>query len=361
MKKAQSWTIDFGAGLLIFLLALSLSYGVFMNVIDDQSYGTLQNDAYRLADMLVGSGYPELWDSSDIIRPGLLSDDRLSIRKLELLTSLSNNELKDYFAVKNFAFFIVDDGVNYTDSIVNFTSIKNNCFIGDPLSVTVNDFISYKRIAHYGTGSELNNFVNTYGDLYTNFSSLYSKRYFYDIIIFEDPIFINELSANLSIDQLNTQLEEIASLGTTLIFTGNLSVPLLGVSINLTNITSSSNKSIINHDALFNLNVSDEINFTKTYDLSVDSFVTHSKMIAEDNSIFYWQYKDSKVYYFSDVSGSYGALNFKDVIIAGLTNELIKGNYLCTFNGLQKDNLVMVERLLPFKGSVKKLFIYVWD
>lgn len=351
--KGQSWTLDFAVGLLIFLLSLGVVYGLFLNNTNESKYSQLQADAYHISDLIMSPGYPETWDGTDIIRAGLLFDQRLSNRKLELLTTFSNNELKNYFNTdKNFAFFIKD--INGT-----IIPINNECYVGSELPTLISNRTSKKRLAYFrDSKNDLQSFVSTNdGVEYVDFESLYQDRYFYDLFIFEDPELINVLNQNLTQDQLALQLKDI-SIGGTIILLGNISTPILGINTSFTN----GSYTVINDDDIFNLNSGIELNLTDPFNITfLNDDVVHKKIFTTNPIAAKWQYGDSLIYYFGSTSGLYGSDDWELKLKSELGNLTINSEINCSISKPVADNIVFIERLIPERGRTRLLNLYVWD
>lgn len=124
LKKGQSYALDLGSSLVLFVILLGLFELYWVQTINQEnSVDQLRLEANRISQQLTEQeGIPSDWNSSTVIYPGL-SYERLLIdqNKLESLVQLGLNysELKNLLDVR-YEFFLT---LNYSNgSVVNTLS-----------------------------------------------------------------------------------------------------------------------------------------------------------------------------------------------------------------------------------------------
>ncbi|MEM0231373.1 MAG: hypothetical protein QXW00_01795 [Candidatus Woesearchaeota archaeon] len=132
---AQVWSIDFMVGLLIFTFAVIL---YFMYSGDIFSYDELDSEGLRIeassiASALLTPGYPQDWNSSNVIRLGISEDgSRINVDKLNAFSEVASNysRMKSLFHVRNdFQILITENssivffaGINKTSKLVSVSN-----------------------------------------------------------------------------------------------------------------------------------------------------------------------------------------------------------------------------------------------
>lgn len=131
-RKSQVWFTDLILGLVIFLSVLLLYMRVSSNLsdADERLFGELRADSAFVASGLVGSGYPDGWNPSNVQKPGLTGGNNiLNQSKVAYAAAINYSDLKVLMGTRNdfFAFF--------EDKSGNVVSIAGVCGIGK-LSIT---------------------------------------------------------------------------------------------------------------------------------------------------------------------------------------------------------------------------------
>jgi hypothetical protein len=139
-KKAQTWMFDFFVGFLIFLGLLFLGLGLLRNVDNDSDFFDVKKESERVSSILLSEGFPSNWNSSLVTSPGLLSEHRINVSKLEEFDSLQYDKVKSLMSVhNNFVFYFEN-----TSGIMN---VSGKCFRGYDFSgCDVFDF-NYENLA----------------------------------------------------------------------------------------------------------------------------------------------------------------------------------------------------------------------
>jgi hypothetical protein len=123
-KKAQAWGFDLVVGMIIFVVGIVSFYLYTTNIptAGEETIQKLQQNGELIADSLMSEGSPIDWNSTNVVRIGLLSEGRINQTKLDSFRSLasSNYNLTKYlFRINNEYFVYLDEdqlngmGMNY--------------------------------------------------------------------------------------------------------------------------------------------------------------------------------------------------------------------------------------------------------
>lgn len=364
MKRAQSWTIDYTIGLVLFLLALGIVADLLADTFQGKEYEELVDETLQLSENLLSPGYPQDW-AEDVVQAGLLYDGRFSWRKYYEFANMNESKKRESFPTRNN--YLITLRKNLTiQEIDEYCAVSNTDF---PKSS--NDTIRHFNTAYYSGGeNELQTWANTNNaTIYAadELKQLLHESHNYRLIIFEDANFTNNLNDSFTARTLREELEELASYGPRIILIGELGEVVFGASTNV----SSAEGTISAHDEpFFNLNESDAINFTTGYDLSFPSEeegalgniggAKRVQTISEGAAL--WQYGDSRIYYFSSAIGDYESQALKDVLTAGLEKARIRSTIECAIDETEINSLdmVSVERVVADRGETATLTITMW-
>lgn len=158
-NKGQAWGFDLFAAIFIFLGGIVIFYFYSLNY-PSEGTNTLQSLSYEgnlIAEMLLTEGYPQNWNENNVVRIGIMSNNKINQTKLELfhnLTLTDNNYKKTQgiFTVRNNYFispskpFIINNigvnliGRNYTDNSQNIIKISRLTIYKDE-PITLNIYI----------------------------------------------------------------------------------------------------------------------------------------------------------------------------------------------------------------------------
>jgi hypothetical protein len=93
-SKAQTWIFDFIVGFLMFVFLLFLSVNLLKSVDAKSSYEVINREVDFVSVALMSPGFPEYWNSSSVVVPGLLSNNEVDMAKLQLFDSFSYTRSK---------------------------------------------------------------------------------------------------------------------------------------------------------------------------------------------------------------------------------------------------------------------------
>jgi len=150
-KKAQGWGIDLIVALMIFSAATILFYTFSLNYFSDSedNFNLLKNDGELIMNHLLSEGYPQNWNQTNVVKIGLLSNERINQTKLELfynLTQTDYQKTKNLFLTKYDYFFSIENK-NITISVGQIRGIGKPRTIINKINAT--NLIKIKRISVY--------------------------------------------------------------------------------------------------------------------------------------------------------------------------------------------------------------------
>ena len=355
-KKAQAWTIDYILALLLFITGLGISLFIIIDAFEERSYDYLVQEALRIGETLVTPGFPMYYEEHNLIRSGLTSNNRFSWRKAQIISELSDQELRDTLPIiTNAAITLTRNGA--------LVALNDSCSIGTTtLPQTTNDNHTYFSIAYYASANNnLESFLITRNaTIYAQdeLQELFANKHHYDIIIFEDPEFILHVNDTYSQEQLNNDIALLSEYAKKLLFIGNVSQTTLGITLNEpTAITSTVQE---HHSSYYSFEQG--LNVSLTQARTVQSATVNYQEIAQ--GIIRWQSKDSINYYFSQTTGLYNnTLPLLQEVEEGIRQSQKKSSITCIQvrpEELSTSNLAYVERIIPDRGTTIKLGVYVW-
>lgn len=90
-KRAQGWGFDIIIASTLFLFAIILFYQYSLNYSseNEEIIQSLSYDGNIIGNSLLSEGYPKNWNATNVITPGILSDNKINNTKLELFYNLS--------------------------------------------------------------------------------------------------------------------------------------------------------------------------------------------------------------------------------------------------------------------------------
>lgn len=130
-RKGQGFTIDYIVGLIIFIFLVVVAAKLFIDIIPDTGYETTYKNNIFLADTLLDNGYPDNWNSSTVILPGIADNQvRINSTLLSRFQNLSYSRTKTLFHIESEYMFFFQN----SSGILNLSS----CVYGYPAPVDEN-------------------------------------------------------------------------------------------------------------------------------------------------------------------------------------------------------------------------------
>lgn len=155
-KKGQVFTLDFFIGLFAFIALLVIGFTQLFSFLPNDNFKNLNDDALHISTILVNNGYPNNWNSTNVVFPGVTDKRKLNITKLQHFENIPYSYSKFLFHTDaDYLFFFENktDTLNLSSCVYGFPVSVNqtNC---RPLMGNVNydNLIKTQRlIAHNGS------------------------------------------------------------------------------------------------------------------------------------------------------------------------------------------------------------------
>lgn len=98
-KRGQAWGVDLMVAMIIFSIGILffLLYSFNNAAVSAGNYEAIYNEGKLISENLLSEGYPENWNSSNVLLIGLTKDNKIDQNKLEEFYNLSQN---DYYRTK---------------------------------------------------------------------------------------------------------------------------------------------------------------------------------------------------------------------------------------------------------------------
>ena len=148
-KKAQVWTIDFIAGLLLFLLVLFVGIKLIMSIEPKTDFSELYDDTTHFSDSLLTRGNPVDWNSTNVIIPGIAEYNKINFTKLEEFKKINYDKTKTLFHLSNEYMFFFSNAtaiINISSCIYGYSiETEEDCSF-DINSITYNNLAKIDRI-----------------------------------------------------------------------------------------------------------------------------------------------------------------------------------------------------------------------
>jgi hypothetical protein len=149
-KRAQSWGLDLMIGMTIFSLGIFSFYIYSLNYSSEgeEALRWMLYDGNMISNVILSEGYPADWNSSSVVKIGILSEGKINETKLERFYSLAlenYSETKPLFNTKYDYFFFLDENFTIGSSQVNGIGKPST----NPASITSNNLVKITRFTIY--------------------------------------------------------------------------------------------------------------------------------------------------------------------------------------------------------------------
>ena len=171
-RKSQVWVSDYTISLLLFIMAALLCMKIVVNSFSaDTDFEELKADASKISEMMLSEGYPHDWTNETVVRPGLLTAERLNESKVIEAMNMTYLYLKPKLKTK-YEFLVIfqkpsNDMIEFDGLCVignpavdiNYTGIPPNidCHYPEFTSISYNNLVKITRLVIYE--SEINRMV----------------------------------------------------------------------------------------------------------------------------------------------------------------------------------------------------------
>ncbi|MCF7871939.1 hypothetical protein K9L97_02800 [Candidatus Woesearchaeota archaeon] len=130
-KKAQALTTDFIIGLLMFIFLLITAITIIVELTPNSNYETLYNNNIYISESLLTSGFPQNWNSTTAIIPGITTNQRINETKLAQFDNISYEKTKTLLHTESEYIF-------FFENQTGIMNISTKCTRGHPIQ-TDND------------------------------------------------------------------------------------------------------------------------------------------------------------------------------------------------------------------------------
>ena len=130
-KEGQAWGFDLVIGMVIFIIGIFSFYLYTINLSGGggEVIQQLEQNGELVADSLMSEGSPLDWNAGNVVRIGLLSEDRINQTKLDGFRTLAGADYartKSLFRINNEYFVYLDN--DFAGGIGRDSSNANNLF-----------------------------------------------------------------------------------------------------------------------------------------------------------------------------------------------------------------------------------------
>ena len=137
-KRGQVFTLDFIIGFVLFLIVIILSIRILLSIPTSEIDVSLNRESVFLTDSIVSQGYPYNWNTSNVIVPGISSNNRIDLQKLKYMDNLSYDHTKALYHLSNDYLFFFSNKTNILDT--------GKCSYGYPINYTSNCSVNLSSI-----------------------------------------------------------------------------------------------------------------------------------------------------------------------------------------------------------------------
>lgn len=127
--KAQVWSFDFAASVIVFFMIMSVLFFVWQYTTiqneDQMLFNDMENSALTITDTLIRTrGFPEYWNASNVEILGLASEENvLNETKLLMFVQMGYDDSKRILGVPAYQFYFQVLHLNGTQATANGTEL----------------------------------------------------------------------------------------------------------------------------------------------------------------------------------------------------------------------------------------------
>jgi len=359
-RHGQVWSLDYTIGFLLFLFSLLLALSVLgKTVLRHDSFSELVDTADAASERLLSTGYPVGWRNDTILIPGLLTDDKLSMRKTERLLALPAERSKALLDVK--------DGwaLTLTEKNGTLLPVSDACHIGSTVTETKSLWTRNRTLSAWPAGRLAQNLSgeNLSLTLPANLSSFLANLSDVEVAVMESPRLGQQARPYDS--EKGKALEEFVRLGGTLLLIGDLNLTE-AFDLNLTLLNASDDAVALPGEETF-LNLSGTIANVSVGDWAItdhgqDGYASLARLSDGREYAATFRYGDGDVYYLGGLNGTMNGETLFAHILRSLTAAARAPTATCTSVTLpDAADRVVVRRMAAYKGRIVTLTIALWE
>ena len=358
LKKAQAWGFDLMIATIIFTAAILTFYLYTLNIPTEtqEIIDSLALDSNIITSIVLSDGFPSDWNSTNVIAPGILTNNQINQTKLEkfhTLTLTDYQKTKSMFNTKYDYLFTFED----TNGIVNYLA---GCGAGNQQPLVIKNRLAY----YYQNEDEmLNEMQELNADIYSsgggnNLDTLLNNINNYNIILAED--------ANINQQAKINQLENYVLNGGKFIFSQNIGGGTQAFGLSQSGGQQTNPATVIAPDILLQLTNNTQYSLDQRptmindlNNLNVANYIEIAKYQNNKAAISKWNYDSGLVYYFSDFEVESGA-NFQNEV-KNLTSALNYDNCIVNMSNINSKNLIKETRITNYRNKPVTLNLYIWE
>lgn len=130
MKRGQAWGFDLMIASGIFLAGIIFFYFYAINYSQDNSLKSdnLAYEASLIADTIFSEGYPEDWNSEDVLKIGIIEENKVSPEKAYNFYILANEDYertKNLFNTRYEYYLSFPENLTYNSTEIDLIGFKN--------------------------------------------------------------------------------------------------------------------------------------------------------------------------------------------------------------------------------------------
>ncbi len=360
-REGQVWSLDYTIGFLLFLFTLLLALSLLgKTVLHQDDFAALSDSATVASDKLLSSGYPVGWRADDVIIPGLLTDDRLSMRKAERFDVLSPEEARALLNLDaEWALTLVrKDG--------SLLPILDDCYLGSSaVTETKSVWTRNRSLSLWPAGRLAQNLTAANLSVTTpaNLTAFLDNLSNVELAVLESPRLGQE--AHPYDSEKGEVLREYVRLGGTLLLIGDVNLTE-AFGLNLTRVNTTDDATAQN-DTFLNLTGTIQ-NVTDTdwavTDTGQDHYVSLARLSDGRDFAATFRYGDGDVYYLGGLNGTMNDTG--EPLLARVARALAAAatapTATCTSVELPSaKQRVVVRRLVAYDGEILTLTLSVWE
>lgn len=151
-KKGQVFTIDFILGLVGFIFLVLIAIKLIISIVPTDDFKMLNEENIYVNEMLMQEGYPDEWNTSEVIIPGITSDHRLNKTKLKEFDELRYQHTKGLFHITSeyvIQFYRNGTPLNITKCVHGYPIQTNSTCHPQFDTLTYSNFIKSERLLIY--------------------------------------------------------------------------------------------------------------------------------------------------------------------------------------------------------------------
>lgn len=146
-KKGQIWTVDFITGFVLFIIIIFVALKLIINLVPNNQYENIYREGSGLSTTLLKPGYPNSWNETTVILPGIAENNRINLTKLSRYDNMSYGRLKTLFHLSNEYIFLFRNAT----SVINISKCVRGFDIAVNTTTCEPDFstIKYENLVRF--------------------------------------------------------------------------------------------------------------------------------------------------------------------------------------------------------------------